>query len=75
MIEVRMPKPGAAITEATLLEFFIDDGEVATEGSPLYRIETDKAEMEIGAPATGTLRRVAEVGAEYPVGTLLATIE
>lgn len=73
--EVRMPKPGDAITEGTIVEFHVADGESVDEGDPLYTIETDKVEMEIEAPASGTVTWKAEEGETYDVGELLAVIE
>ena len=70
-----MPKPGDAITEGTLVNVLVADGEHVDEGEPLYTIETDKVEMEIDAPASGTVRWTAEVGGTYEVGDLLAEIE
>ena len=70
-----MPKPGDAITEAIVIELHVVDGESVTEGEPLYTIETDKVEMEIEAPASGTVRWTAEKGETYDVGELLAVIE
>ena len=57
MTEVRMPKPGDAITEAELTEFYVADGDHVSEGDPLYQIATDKVEMDIEAPSSGVVRR------------------
>ena len=70
-----MPLPGEAITEAIVVEILVADGESVNEGDPLYTIETDKVEMEIEAPASGTVRWQAEEGETYDVGELLAVIE
>lgn len=75
MTELRMPKPGDAITEALLCEFYLSPGEQVIEGTALYRIETDKVEMDIDSPATGIFRPLVEAGNEYPVGTLITLIE
>ncbi|QLL08923.1 biotin/lipoyl-containing protein [Mycobacterium vicinigordonae] len=75
MIEIRMPKPGDAITEAELTEFHVADGSRVMEGDPLYQIATDKVEMDIEAPATGVVAWKVEAGNTYPVGELLAVIE
>lgn len=74
MIEVRMPKPGEAITEADLTDIYVPDGGTATEGQPLYAIATDKVDMDIDAPATGVVQWKVPVDATYPVGELLAVI-
>jgi pyruvate/2-oxoglutarate dehydrogenase complex dihydrolipoamide acyltransferase (E2) component len=70
-----MPKPGEAIDEAVLNEVHVADGGDVVEGAALYAIETDKVEMEIASPASGTVRWKVEVGGTYPVGELLAVIE
>ena len=74
MNEVRIPKPGDAITEAVLAKVLVADGEVVAEGDPLYELETDKVEMAIDAPWSGVVSWKVEVGETYPVGTLIATI-
>ena len=75
MTEFRMPKPGDAITEAVLLNVLVADGAQVDEGAPLYVLETDKVEMEVVAPTTGTVRWHADEGETYPVGALLGVIE
>jgi 2-oxoglutarate dehydrogenase E2 component (dihydrolipoamide succinyltransferase) len=75
MTEFRMPKPGDAITEAVLLTVLVAEGQPVEEGSPLYVLETDKVEMEISAPTSGTVRWSAEEGETYEVGALLGVIE
>lgn len=75
MTEVRMPKPGDAIAEAELLEFYVTDGDQVAEGEPLYNLATDKVEMDVEAPAAGVVHWQVEVGGTYVVGALLAVIE
>lgn len=70
-----MPKPGDAVTEATLTEIHVVDGGPVAEGALLYTVETDKVDLDIDSPASGTVRWHAEVGGTYDVGTLLAVIE
>lgn len=74
MIEVRMPKPGDAITEAELAEFYVADGDHVSEGDPLYQIATDKVEMDIEAPSSGVVAWKVSAGETYSVGELLAVI-
>ena len=75
MTDVRMPKPGDAITEAELTVIHVADGESVNEGDPLYEIATDKVEMGIDAPATGVVTWKVAVGGTYGVGELIAVIE
>jgi pyruvate/2-oxoglutarate dehydrogenase complex dihydrolipoamide acyltransferase (E2) component len=73
--EIRIPKIGVSMTEATLSEWCAEDGAVVVAGQPLYNMELDKSTNEIEAPASGRLRIVGQVGSVYAVGDLIATIE
>ena len=72
--EVRIPRLGFSVAEATVVEWLVADGASVTAGQPLYVIETEKVENEIEAPGTGTVRITAAAGESYAVGTLLAEI-
>ncbi|HLZ99895.1 MAG TPA: lipoyl domain-containing protein [Steroidobacteraceae bacterium] len=72
--EVLLPKIGFSMNEATLSQWLIADGAQVAAGEPLYSIESEKSVEEIESPASGTLKILAEVGATYPVGTVLAEI-
>lgn len=74
MTEVRIPKPGDAITEAEVTEFFVEEGATVSEGEPLYSIATDKVEMDIEAPASGTVSWKVSEGETHDVGALVAVI-
>lgn len=75
-VKVKMPKLGLTMTEAKILEWKKAVGETVTAGDVLLVIETEKADVEIEAPATGTLTEIiGEVKAVYPIGEVLAVIE
>lgn len=72
--DVLLPKIGFSMNEGTLAEWLVADGGQAIEGKPLYSLESDKSTQEVDAPASGTLKILAELGETYEVGTLLARI-
>ena len=72
--EVLLPKIGFAMNDAVLSQWLVADGEQVAAGQPLYSIESDKSVQEIEAPASGTLRILAQIGETYLVGTVLAEI-
>ncbi len=74
MTEIRIPKPGDAITEGAIVEWLAVHGSEVKEGDPLYLLETDKVEMEIESPASGILHCIGVPGETYPIGELIATI-
>lgn len=75
MADISIPKLGMSMTEATLVEWLVDDGGAVAEGQDLYAIETDKSVQEIQSPVAGTLKIIAEPGEIYEVGHLIATVD
>ena len=55
-LPINIPKLGVSMTEGTLVEWLVADGDEVSEGQPLYVIETDKVENEVEATASGTVR-------------------
>ena len=72
---VIMPALGVAQQTGTLLKWLKVEGEAVSKGDPLMEIETDKATVEIEAPASGILTHVtAQPGDQVPVGNAIALI-
>jgi pyruvate/2-oxoglutarate dehydrogenase complex dihydrolipoamide acyltransferase (E2) component len=75
-VPIQMPKLTMAATEATFVEWLVEDGAQVTEGDPIYTVSTDKVDTEVASPATGVLRHGdAQPEEDYPIGTVHATIE
>ena len=73
--DVIMPALGVAQEKGTLINWLKTEGQSVTKGEPLMEVETDKATVEIEAPASGTLANVtASPGDEVPVGNKIALI-
>jgi len=74
-ISVVMPALEIAQETGKLVAWRKNEGESVTKGELLLEIETDKAVMEIEAPADGVLAGVrAQQGAVVPVGQIIAWI-
>lgn len=69
--EFLMPKLGLTMEEGTILEWLVDDGATITPGTPVLRIETDKVESDVEAPAQGRFVRTAAVGDTFPCGAVI----
>src|SRR5205807_9819462 len=73
--DVIMPALGVAQEKGTLLNWRKAEGQSVIKGEPLMEVETDKATVEIEAPASGILTKVtASPGDEVPVGNKIAAI-
>jgi pyruvate dehydrogenase E2 component (dihydrolipoamide acetyltransferase) len=75
MQTIIMPKMGDAMEEGTLVRWLKQEGEPVKEGEPIAEIATDKATIELEAPASGILRGIrVQEGATVPINTPLAYI-
>lgn len=73
--EVILPKVDMDMATGRIARWIVKDGEQVAKGDILFEIETDKAAMEIDAPASGVLQITAPEGnADITVGTVVAWI-
>jgi pyruvate dehydrogenase E2 component (dihydrolipoamide acetyltransferase) len=71
--EVIMPKVDMDMATGTLAVWHVAEGETVKKGAALFDIETDKAAMEVEAPASGILRQIlAKPGTVVAVGSPVA---
>jgi pyruvate dehydrogenase E2 component (dihydrolipoamide acetyltransferase) len=74
-VEVILPKVDMDMSHGTIAVWHVAEGEAVAKGAALFDIETDKAAMEVEAPASGRLRHVAaSPGDKVAVGTVLGWI-
>jgi len=72
---VSMPKLGMTMEEGVVIDWPLAIGGAVEKGDIVLVIESEKAEVEIEAPASGVLRHIyIEAGETVPCGTLLAAI-
>jgi pyruvate dehydrogenase E2 component (dihydrolipoamide acetyltransferase) len=70
-----MPALGVTQEKGILIRWLKAEGEQVTKGEPLMEVETDKATVEVEAPASGTLADItASPGDEVPVGNRIAML-
>ena len=73
--KVIMPKLAANVEEATIGQWFKQEGDAVAAGDLLFEAITDKAAVEVKAEADGVLRRIdAKVNSVVPVGHAIAVI-
>lgn len=73
--EVIFPKVDMDMATGQISRWFYKEGDAIKKGEPLFEIETDKAAMEIDAPASGTLAHVTGAqGVDIAVGSPVAWI-
>jgi pyruvate dehydrogenase E2 component (dihydrolipoamide acetyltransferase) len=74
-VDVLVPPLGATVDILTLVSWYKQEGETVVKDEPLFAVETDKATLDVEAPASGILCRVsAEPGAEVAALSRIALI-
>lgn len=74
--DLKMPKMGESITEGTIINWLINEGESFNEGDIILEIATDKVDNEVPAPASGTLiKTMFQAKDVVQVGTVIAVLE
>ena len=73
--DVILPALGMSQETGKIVQWLKAEGEQVAKGEPLAEIETDKATVDIEAPANGVLAHVsAAAGDDVPVGQVIASI-
>jgi pyruvate dehydrogenase E2 component (dihydrolipoamide acetyltransferase) len=76
LVDVTLADVSEGIAEAQVVEWLVAIGQAVSEDEPIIVISTDKAVVELPAPASGILReQTVPAGATVSVGSLLARIE
>jgi multifunctional 2-oxoglutarate metabolism enzyme len=76
MVKVTLPEMGESVAEGSIVEWRKRVGEYVEQGETLVEITTDKVDVEVPAPESGVVARVAaDEGAKVSVGALLAEID
>ena len=73
--EVILPRVDMDMETGKFASWLVAEGASVKKGQALFEIETDKAAMEVDAPADGVLRGVTAVSGDVlPVGTVVGWI-
>ena len=74
--EFKMPKMGESITEGTIINWLVAEGDSFEEGDILLEVATDKVDNEVPAPASGKmLEHKFKAKDIVPVGEVIAILE
>lgn len=75
-IEIKLPKMGESITEATVLNWLKKVGDVVQKDDPILEVATDKVDSEVAAPQSGVIKELlVSENDVIAIGTSIAIIE
>lgn len=74
--EFKLPKMGESITEGTILNWLVNEGESFQEGDTLVEVGTDKVDNEVPAPFSGKLVEIKYQAKDVvKIGAVIAILE
>ncbi|MBA2115397.1 2-oxoglutarate dehydrogenase complex dihydrolipoyllysine-residue succinyltransferase [Bremerella alba] len=75
-IELKVPESGESIQEVQILKWLKSEGDNVSEDEDVVELETDKASMDLAAPADCTLQKILKQEGEIvSVGEVIALFE
>tara|TARA_R110000868_G_scaffold50391_1_gene161081 strand:+ start:1115 stop:2377 length:1263 start_codon:yes stop_codon:yes gene_type:complete len=76
VIEVKLPKMGESIKEATVLNWLKQVGDSVEKDEPILEVATDKVDSEVAAPQSGVITELLFGENDVvPVGTVIAKMD
>ena len=75
-MDLKLPDIGEGIAEGEILKWLVKEGENVKEEQPLVEVMTDKVNVQIPSPRTGTVSRIlAKEGETVKVGQVIVVID
>ena len=76
LLDIIAPSGGESVTEATVLDWIVEQGATVADGDPLLEVSTDKVDMELPSPGAGVLVEVlVSAGDTIVPGQLLGRVQ
>ncbi|MFG1924736.1 biotin/lipoyl-containing protein [Cryptosporangium sp. NPDC048952] len=74
--EVRLPQLSMGMSDAEIVDWYVEEGETVPEGADLVEVEAEKARSVVPAPVAGIVRELrGDAGDVIEVRDLLCVIE
>ncbi|MFP5364266.1 MAG: multifunctional oxoglutarate decarboxylase/oxoglutarate dehydrogenase thiamine pyrophosphate-binding subunit/dihydrolipoyllysine-residue succinyltransferase subunit [Thermoleophilia bacterium] len=75
LVDIVTPAGGESVQEGTILEWTVQVGDTVEEGQTVVELSTDKVDMELPAPVSGTIAEIlAAEGETVSVGHVIARV-
>lgn len=75
VVEMTVPNLAESITEVTLAQWLVEDGDYVELDQAVVEMETDKASQELFAIESGRITFIAEEGEDLAIGAPICTID
>jgi 2-oxoglutarate dehydrogenase E2 component (dihydrolipoamide succinyltransferase) len=76
MIEIKVPELAESVTEGTIAEWLVKEGDFVEKGSAILELETDKINLEVNSEYSGVIKEfVKAAGDSVEVGEVIAVLD
>ncbi len=75
MVDIKVPSPGESVTEGTISRWLKPNGSFVKMDEPVFELESDKAAIDVNAPASGVLKIAVAEGNTVQVGAVVGSID
>ena len=74
-IEIKVPAPGESVSEVTIANWLVKEGDWVEMDAPLAEFESDKATFEVNAEKAGVIEKlIGNIGDTIAINTVIAII-
>ena len=74
-IEIKVPAPGESVSEVTIANWMVKEGDWVEMDAPLAEFESDKATFEVNAEKAGVIEKlIGNIGDTIAINTVIAII-
>ena len=74
-IEIKVPAPGESVSEVTIANWLVKEGDWVEMDAPLAEFESDKATFEVNAEKAGVVEKlIGNIGDTIAINTVVAVI-
>lgn len=74
-LEIKIPPVGESISEVTIAQWTVSDGDYVERDQVICELESDKATFELNAEEAGAIKILVEEGSDVEIGTVVCTID
>ncbi len=75
LLEIKVPTVGESISEVTISNWLVKDGDYVKQDQVLCEMESDKATFELNAEKAGKITIVVQAGTDVPIGEVVCKID
>lgn len=75
VVEIKVPEVGESITEVTIAQWLVEEGDYVEKDQIVVELDSDKATLEMPIEESGTISFAAQEGDDIDVGAVICKVD